>query len=387
MSNSLFGGALAGLLGFLGFGGPADPPPPPNISVSPPVVSSAATGVRGTMVLIHGGAWRGPDPVHQKRLVDQPGQMLVQRGWRVVSVDYKKGQAGLQDVLDTMGQEILQPNGKLLCLYGESAGAQLALVAASKLSAVDCVIGAGAPTDFQAYFADPLSKTDEARKYVAQTIQDVFGSSPQATAPWEPVRVAGSMEADALLMRQADDPLIPPDQVERFRAMRPTTQAVEIEAGDPSQEDQVWLHGTMSENGRNTYLQSIAGFTDRALANHQAALSATRMRCGGSNRRLSRIGIERFRRALRCLARRSAGTSRVYRASLTRRTTTPLLGELTAARVWATLRKTRAGRRQLAALGRGRAQASVRVGSPSRLTVRPRTARKRGKQHTRAKRR
>lgn len=381
MASSFFGGALAGIFGFLGFGGPAEPPPPPNIPVSAPVVSSAATGVRGTMVLIHGGAWRGPDPVHQKRLVDQPGQMLVQRGWRVVSVDYKKGQAGLQDVLDTMGQEILQPNGKLLCLYGESAGAQLALVAASRISAVDCVIAAGPPTDFQAYLADPLSKTDEARKYVAQTIQDVFGSSPQATAPWEPVRVAGNMEADALLMRQADDPLIPPDQIERFRAVRPTTQAVELEAGDPSQEDQVWLHGTLSANGRNTYLSSIAGFADRALANHQAALSANRLRCGGANRRLSRIGIDRFRRALRCLARRSVGASRVSSASLTRHTTTtPLLGELTAARVWATLRKTRAGRRQLATLGRGRANASVHVGSPSRLVVRPR-ARKRAKRH------
>ena len=377
-ASSLFSGAFAGLLGFLGFGGPADPPPNPNRPVSAPVVASAATGVRGTMVLIHGGAWRGPDPEHQQRLVRQPGELLVQRGWRVVSVDYKKGQAGLQDVLDTVGQEMMQPNGKLLCLYGESAGGQLALVAASRLPAVDCVIAAGAPTDFQAYFADALSVTDRARKYVSETIQEIFGTTPQATAPWEPVRVAGAMDADVLLLRQADDALIPPDQVQRFRAVRPATQSTVLEAGDVSQEDQVWLHGTLSPIGRNTYLSAISNFADRALTAHGAARRAGRMRCAGANRRLARIGVESFRRALRCLARRGARASKVSRSSSMRRaTTTPLLGEVTAARAWGTLRRTGTGRRQLAALGAGRASARVRVGDPSQLVVRPRAARKR----------
>ena len=58
-ANSLFSGALAGLPGFLGLGGPADTPPP-NRPVSAPVVASAATGVRGTIVMIHGGGWADP---------------------------------------------------------------------------------------------------------------------------------------------------------------------------------------------------------------------------------------------------------------------------------------------------------------------------------------
>ena len=378
-ASSLFSGALAGLLGFLGLGGPADTPPP-NRPVSAPIVASAATGVRGTMVMIHGGGWRGPDAEHQQRLAREPGDLLVKRGWRVVSVDYKKGQAGLQDALDTVGQELMQPNGKLLCLYGESAGGQLALVAASRVPAVDCVISAGAPTDFQAFLADPLAATEPARKYVADTIRDVFGSTPEQTAPWEPVRVAGPMDADVLLLRQADDQLIPADQVQRFRSVRPATESLELEAGDLSRPDQVWLHGTLSANGRNTYLSAVARFADRAVAAHRTARAASRTRCAGANVRLVRIGVERFRRALRCLARRSTRASRTSRSSSLRRVgTTRVPGEITAARVWATLRRSRTGRRQLADLARDRARASVRIGAPSQLVVRPRSARKRAK--------
>ena len=376
MASSFFSGALAGLLGFFGFGGPADPPPSADRPVSAPVVASAASGVRGTIVLVHGGAWRGPDSEHQQRLVHEPGELLVQRGWRVVSVDYKKGQAGLQDVLDTVGQELSQPNGKLLCLYGESAGAQLALVAAARQPAVDCVIAAGAPTDFQAFLTKTATALDKAQQYVADTIRAVFGESPQATAPWEPVQVANAMEADVLLLRQADDIFIPPDQVQRFRAVRPATQSAELEAGDTSQPDQIWLHGSLSATGRSRYVSTIAGFVDRAVAAHQAGRSASRTRCAGANRRLARIGTTRFRRALRCLARRGARASRVSRSSAMRRTTiTQVLGEVTAARAWAALRRSRTGRRQLEALARNRARASVRIGDPSQLVVSLRASR------------
>jgi acetyl esterase/lipase len=370
MASSFFSGALAGFLGFLGFGGPPEPPTAPDRPVSAPVVASAASGVRGTIVLVHGGGWRGPDSQEQQRLVGQPGELLVKRGWRVVSVDYKKGQAGLQDVLDTVGQELARPNGGLLCLYGESAGAQLALVAAARQPAVDCVIAAGAPTDFQAFLTKTAAALDRAQQYVADTIRAVFGDSPQATAPWEPVHVANAMEADVLLLRQADDIFIPPEQVQRFRAVRPATQSAELEAGDASQRDQIWLHGSLSANGRSRYVSAIAGFVDRAVAAQQARRSASRTRCAGANRRIARIGVTRFRRALRCLARRSARASRVSRSSAMRRTTTTqILGEVTAARAWAALRRTRLGRRQLGALAANRARASVRIGAPSQLVV------------------
>ena len=178
-----------------------------------------------------------------------------------------------------------------------------------------------------------------------------------------------------MLLRQADDALIPLDQVQRFLGVRPSTQAVELQAGDQSQPDQVWLHGSLSEAGRNTYLSSIAGFADRAVTAHGAARRAGRTRCADVNRRLAQIGATRFRRALRCLARRTTRAARSSRASRVRRpATTHLLGEVTPARAWAALRRTRGGRRQLQALRRGRATAGVRIGNPSQLVVRPRAA-------------
>ena len=66
------------------------------------------------------------------------------------------GQAGLQDVLDAAGSELARigDNGPV-CIYGESAGAHLALVAAERLRAIDCVIGLGTPTDLPLYTRRP----------------------------------------------------------------------------------------------------------------------------------------------------------------------------------------------------------------------------------------
>lgn len=372
MVTAALSGMLAGLLGFLGLG-PSERPPTPR-SVSPPVVAGKASAGRGTMVLIHGGAWRGPDAEHQQSLVHEPGELLVKRGWRVVSVDYKQGQPGLQDILDAIGQEIVQPSGRLLCVYGESAGAQLALIAAARVPAVDCVVAAGAPTDFHAYFAEAEANRDASHRFVADTIRSIFGATPEATAPWDPIRNAGAIDADVLLLRQAYDPLIPPEQVTRFLTARPTTEAIDLEAGDPAKPEEAWVHGALSAKGRADYVASIASFVDRAAAAHRVAMSGSRARCGAVNRRLQRVGEERFRKALRCLARRGPRAARA-RAARRVSTTTRMPGEVTAARAWAALRRTRAGRRQLAALAAGRARASVEIASPSLLVVRP-TARR-----------
>src|SRR5688572_28374720 len=128
---------LAALLGPL-FGGQPAAPQPERLP-EPPLVSTPSS-VRGTMIMVHGGGWTGSAPVSQKALMTMPGETLTQRNWRIVSVDYKAGAGGLQDVIDVAGAELSKPTGGLLCIYGESAGAQMALVAASRVSGVDCVI-------------------------------------------------------------------------------------------------------------------------------------------------------------------------------------------------------------------------------------------------------
>ncbi len=369
--------AATGLLGLVGslFGGgqparPAPTPVPVVRTVSAAVVKAAPGPVRGTVILVHGGGWSGPDRGGQENLAEQPGQLLVERGWKVVSVDYAAGQAGLQDVLNATGAELAATTGGPVCLYGESSGAHLALIAAARLRAVDCVVATGAPTDFQAYAAEAQTARDQYRLRVADTIASMFGPAPGSMAPWEPVRVAGDIAADVMLVREQDDVLVPLDQIARFRQARPTTQYLELEPGNRSDPADAGLHGTVSAAARARFHGELTAFLDRAAAAHAASAAAAAARCPGANQTLTRSGIARVRTALRCLARRD---SSARRGSLRRSPTSQRLrGEVTAARIWAALRATAPGRRALGALAAGRARAGVRSGDPSVVTVRVR---------------
>ena len=147
--------ALAALactgLAACGGGGKEEPPRPP---VPAPITADPAGPARATMVMVHAGGWAGHDARAQELLMRSPGALLRERGWRVVSIDYEAGTEGLRDVLDTVRSELARgtSNGPL-CVYGESSGAHLALVAAAQVKEIDCVIGLGAPTDLPEYEA------------------------------------------------------------------------------------------------------------------------------------------------------------------------------------------------------------------------------------------
>lgn len=252
-----------GVIGLVGRRESSDDPPPERPPAAPPVARNPAGAARGTMLLVHGGAWRGSDPREQTRLLREPGDVFLARSWRIVSVDYRGGNGGLRDVVAAIAR---QPHrtGRPLCLYGESAGAHLALLAAARRPSVDCVIGAGAPTDFQAYIADAAAGSNSTHRAVAAVIKQTFGATPKETAMWEPVQVADRIRADVLLVRAAGDPLIPRAQVERFVAARPYTASVELEAGDPANPAQAWVHGPISARARKLLHSRIAAFADRA---------------------------------------------------------------------------------------------------------------------------
>ncbi|MEA2219804.1 MAG: hypothetical protein QOJ35_2430 [Solirubrobacteraceae bacterium] len=350
---------------------PPPPAPEPVRSPAPALVSAPASAARGTMLMVHGGGWAGPGPLAQKALLTMPGETLEQRGWRIVSVDYHAGAAGLQDVLDAAGAELAQPAGGPLCIYGESAGAQLALIAGARLSGIDCIVAMGPPADFEAYQAEVQASHDPDRETIASQMVSVWGSTPEERAPNDPIKVAGSILGDVLMMREADDPLIPIEQVDDFVAARPTTQRVELESAPGSDPAQMYLHGTLSDAGRAQYRAALGAFADRAVAADAADHAAEETGCRGVTRSIRRAGLGGVQRALRCLAR---GDELARRAGAARARTTSrrVAGELNAARVWSLLRSSTSGRRALAALAAGRAKASVRTGAPSRLTVRVR---------------
>lgn len=367
---SLLLSVVTGLAGLLGpIAGPAQPAPQPVRSPSSALVASPAGAPRGTMLMVHGGGWQGPAALAQRRLMTMPGEALTQRGWRVVSVDYRAGAAGLQDVLDAAGAEVVAPAGGPLCIYGESSGAQLALVAAARLSAVDCVVAVGPPTDFEAYQAEAQASNDSDRQIIATQMATVWSTVPAERAPNDPIEVAGSIAANVLILREADDPLIPIEQVDNFVGARPTTQRVELESAPGSDLDQFFLHGTLSDAGRSEYRAAVGSFVDRAAVAHDADLDAERTGCGGVTRSVTQGGATRMQKALRCLAR-TVVRARSSRAPRARTTIRRVRGEVNAARAWQLLRASTSGRRALAALAAGRAKTTVRSGDPTRVTLR-----------------
>jgi dienelactone hydrolase len=324
------------------------------------------------MIMVHGGGWMGPAPKAQKALMTMPGDTLTRRNWRIVSIDYHAGAAGLQDVIDAARAELAQPTGGLLCIYGESSGAQLALVAAARVPDVDCVVAMGPPADFEAYQAEVGRSNDPDRRIIANQMASVWGSTAEERAPNDPAKIAQTIAGDVLIMREADDPLIPIEQVDDFVAARPTTQRVELEGAPGFDLSQFYLHGTLSDNGRNQYQAALGSFVDHAAASYAAERSASRMGCGGVTRSVTTIGAVRVQAGLRCLARADRLASRAG-AARAKTLSRHVRGEVNAARAWTALRTNTRGRRALAALATGRATAAVRSGNPTSVTLRVRS--------------
>ena len=161
-------------------------------------------------------------------------------------------------MLETIDGEIARKtsNGPI-CLYGESSGAHLALVAAARQRAIDCVIGLGTPTDLPLYESEGATSSEPRVRQVAAQIKKFFGTTSAELAPWNPVGLASSIRADVLLLREGDDPIVSPAYAQRFRAASPGTKVVELEAGDASQR---FVHGTISARGRAQYAAAIDAF-------------------------------------------------------------------------------------------------------------------------------
>jgi acetyl esterase/lipase len=351
------------------------PKPAPAPPVIPPVAASVSTDpaggfARGTVIMIHAGGWAGHDGYAQDQLMKSPGNLFLERGWRVVSIDYNDGIDGLQDVLDAAGAELARrTGGGPLCLYGESSGAHLALVAASRLRAIDCVIGLGTPTDLTLYQAQGSASADARVRLVASQIGRYFGTTLEQDAPWNLVTLAPTIHADVLLVHETDDTIVPPIHSLRFQFARPTTQVVALEPGDPADPSTNFMHGTVSQIGREHYSSAIGAFADRAVAARDAERNATRTGCSLVNRSLGEVGLPGLRVGLRCLARKDAASLRAGGGSWLQ-TSVKMRGEVNAARVWGYLRGTTSGRRALAAAAKRRAMVIVQTGDRSRVTLR-----------------
>lgn len=354
---------------------PKAPPTPVVQPVQAPLSADPAGPARGTMILVHAGGWAGHDGYAQSELLKNPGDLFLARGWRVVSIDYEEGTGGLQDVLNAAGAELARNSSAgPLCVYGESSGAHLALMAAAKLRAIDCVIGVGTPTDLHQYTVEASVSADDRVKLVSGQIMRLFGTTPETTAAWNLVALAPSIHADVLLVHEVDDELVTASHAQRFQAARPTTQLIELAPGDKNDPSTDFMHGTVSDIGRGQYMSGIGAFADRAVGARAAERVASSKGCSQVARSVAEIGAKGLFSALRCLARKDA-RALPSSSGRWRETSVKLRGEVNAARVWRFLRSTKSGQRALAATARRRAKVTVRTGDRSRVTLR--AARKR----------
>jgi acetyl esterase/lipase len=354
---------------------PKAPPTPVIQPVQAPISADPAGPPRGTMILVHAGGWAGHDGYAQNELFKNPGDLFLARGWRVVSIDYDEGPNGLQDLLNVAGAELARRSSDgPLCVYGESSGGHLALMAAVRLRAIDCVIGVGTPTDLYQYTVEASTSNDDRVKLVSGQIMRLFGTTPEATAAWNLVALAPSIRADVMLVHETDDELVTASHAQRFQAARPTTQLIELQPGDPNNPSTDFMHGTVSDVGRGQYMSGIGSFADRAVTARAAEREASRAGCAHVSRSVSKIGPKGLSEALRCLARKAA-KSLPSNTSNWRETSVNLRGEVNAARVWSYLRSTTSGKRALAAALKRRAKVIVRTGDRSRVILR--AARKR----------
>jgi acetyl esterase/lipase len=277
--------AIGTVLGALAACGTDKPPTGSQPTTPGPVAPVADTttadpqggGARGTMIMVHGGGWAGHSAAGRDRLIANPGSLLLKLGWRIVSIDYAEGTAGLKDVLETIDSEVERKTGLgPMCLYGESSGAHLALIAASRRRTVDCVAGLGALTDLSLYERVAETSSDGQVRLLAGRIGQFFGTTRAALAPWDPISVARSIHADVLLMHEEDEPLVPATQARRFQAAHPATRVVELEAGDPADASTIFMHGSVSTRGREQYAAAIRQFVTRAVAARRAERRAQR---------------------------------------------------------------------------------------------------------------
>lgn len=346
---------------------PSERQPPPRPPVAAPAITDPQGLVRGTMIMVHAGGWAGRDEYAQDLLLGRPGEMLLRRNWRIVSLDYEEGTDGLLDVLNNAKRELARGTSPgPVCLYGESAGGHLALVAASKLRSIDCVVALGAPTDLSLFVDEAAASNDPQMALVAFQVRRFFGTTEAEQAAWDPVTLAPRIRADVLLLHEDNDPIVSASHNARFARRRPSSQRVGLAAG--ASDGERFLHGTVSDAGRGRYFATVGAFADRMVEARKNERRAAKRRCTSAQRPVGEISTAKLSRVLRCLGRKDRLVPR--RVGRWSRSSFRVRGDVTAGRVWAHLRRSRSGRRALRAITTRRARVSVRRGDRSRITVR-----------------
>jgi acetyl esterase/lipase len=342
----------------------------------------------GTVILVHASAWQGryDDPYYhdaKREIYEFIGHQLAARGWRVVSIEYAAGEAGLGDVEAAVRSELADRPGIPLCLYGESSGGHLSLLAAADIPQVSCVIAVGAPTDLTTWQPQATSSglLPNVLGTIASVTASVFGTLTDTLRAWSPAYRARDTAADVLLAHESDDWIVPYAQEISFSERQPTARVLSIQgvaAQTPGAIERV--HGWWSADARDELIGAVASTLDRAAANWPIEERARATGCADANKPALQLSSAQLDRSAACLARsirraahlpgRLTGAGTALAATSGRLSASiSLTGNVTPARaVWGLLR-TRPGAKALRDRRARRLHLSIVLGTRSRARV------------------
>ena len=148
---------------------------------------------RGTVLLLHGGGWHGGLGAAADEVMSASIEPLVEWGYDVANLGYRSGARSLEDATAAFDhlRRRLGPD-EPLCLYGASAGAQLALITAARRGGeVDCVVSLLGIPDLVQFGSRPKSEQGEA------LAREAFGAADLGEL--SPVNNTGRIEAPVLV--------------------------------------------------------------------------------------------------------------------------------------------------------------------------------------------
>lgn len=198
------------------------------------------------MLFLHGGGWYriGTGMLATERAGAAAWQAA---GWETVNATYRSCRNSLASVLETYDAVRASVGPSVpICVKGESAGGQLALMLAARRPDVACVIAAAAPTDLYTI------KSQGTAEGIGDGARSVFGFARAAfrrrnLADMSPVGHVDTIRARLLLAVADDDKLIPlAQQQELTDLLRAADPAASVDLDVLAPGDQDFVHGSAS---------------------------------------------------------------------------------------------------------------------------------------------
>jgi len=220
-----------------------------------PIVSPTTGDARGTVILIHGGAWvdHGPQAAMREHL--RHAARVNRLGFDTVAITYRPGIRSIADVVDAYdGLRRRLGDGEAICALGDSAGGHLALMLAARRRGLDCAIARGAPTDLRR--AHGVWQRPVALRFAP------FAPLGRVS----PVTYAGRLAGRVLASQALHDPLVRHDQLVRLR------RAADIATATLGPGGADYVHARVNARDLRTLERSEARLLDAAADRRRAQM-------------------------------------------------------------------------------------------------------------------